>query len=67
MKRRSAPMQDYDSIFDLKKQGIIFNPKLERWEYYGSDPIVCSGEPQPEFVSADYGRCITYKITIERS
>lgn len=57
--------QDYSTIFGLKKQGIIFNPELERWEYYGCEPVVRGGEPQPEFVSVDYDKCITYEMTVE--
>lgn len=55
---------DYDSIYCVKKQGIIFNPEFERWEYYGDDPVVRNDEPQPEFVSADYEKCITYRMTV---
>jgi hypothetical protein len=56
---------DYNSILGVKKQGIVFNPEFERWEYYGADPVMRGGEPQPEFVSADYEKCITYRMTVE--
>lgn len=56
---------DYNSILGLKTQGIIFNPEFERWEYYGADPVVRNGEPQPEFVSINYDKCITYRMTVE--
>lgn len=56
---------DYNSILGLKTQGIIFNPEFERWEYYGADPVIRNGEPQPEFVSSDYEKCITYRMTVE--
>lgn len=57
--------RDYNSILGVKKQGIVFNPEFERWEYYGADPVVRGGDPQPEFVSVDYEKCITYRITVE--
>lgn len=56
---------DYSTIPWLKTQGIIFNPNFDRWEYYGAKPIMRGGEPQPEFVSTDYEKCITYKMIVE--
>ena len=56
---------DYNSILDVKKQGIVFNPEFERWEVYGDDPVIRAGEPQPEFVSTEYDKCITYRMTVE--
>lgn len=44
---------------------IVFNPDFPRWEVYGPDPVVRAGEPQPEFVSPDYEKCITYRRTME--
>lgn len=57
--------RDYNSILGVKKQGIVFNPEFERWEVYGDDPVIRNGEPQPEFVSVNYDKCITYRMTVE--
>ena len=59
-------MYNYDTILGVKRQGIIFNAETNQWEYYSSDPFTHDGEPQPEFVSDDFSKCLTYKISIER-
>ena len=59
-------MYNYNTIFAEKKQGVFYNTEYGRWEYYGSNPVIRAGEPQPEFVSADYEKCIVYKMAVER-
>lgn len=44
---------------------IVYNTEFSRWEVYGTDPVIRAGEPQPQFVSADYERCITYRRAVE--
>lgn len=44
---------------------IIFNPEFHRWEVYGENPVIRAGEPQPDFVSSDYQKCITYRMLVE--
>ena len=44
---------------------ILYNPQFHRWEVYGEDPVIRNGEPQPEFVSDSYQKCITYKMAVE--
>jgi hypothetical protein len=44
---------------------IVYNTEFSRWEVYGPDPVIRAGEPQPQFVSADYERCITYRRAVE--
>lgn len=48
-----------------KKQGIFFNTDYQRWEYYGQDSVIRSGEQQPKFVSANYDFCAEYKRKVE--
>jgi hypothetical protein len=48
-----------------KKQGVYYNTEFGRWEYYGENPVIRAGEPQPSFVSAGYQKCITYKMAVE--
>lgn len=43
---------------------ILYNPQMHRWEVYGPDPVIRAGEPQPEFVSDDYEKCITYRRAV---
>ena len=43
---------------------ILFNPQLKRYEVYGPDPVIRAGEPQPEFVSDNYEKCITYRRSV---
>jgi hypothetical protein len=47
------------------RQGVYYNTEFGRWEYYGKNPVIRAGEPQPNFVSADYQKCITYKMVVE--
>jgi hypothetical protein len=47
------------------RQGVYYNTEFGRWEYYGKNPVIRAGEPQPSFVSADYQKCITYKMVVE--
>jgi hypothetical protein len=49
----------------LKKQGIFYNTDFGRWEYYSNNPVIRAGEPQPGFVSADYEKCVAYKMKVE--
>lgn len=58
-------MHDYDTILNVKGQGVFFNTEFGRWEYYGKHPVIRAGEPQPEFVSEDYQKCVTYKKIVE--
>lgn len=58
---------NYDSIYSVKNQGVVFNTEFGRWEYYGHDSVIRNGEPQPEFVSEDYQKCVTYKMAVEGS
>ncbi len=58
-------MRNYDSIYGVKNQGVVFNTDFSRWEYYGKHPVIRAGEPQPEFVSGDYQKCVTYKMNVE--
>lgn len=44
---------------------IVYNTEFSRWEVYGPDPVIRAGEPQPQFVSADYERCVTYRMAVE--
>lgn len=44
---------------------ILFNPEFERYEVYSPDAVIRNGERQPDFVSADYEKCITYKTIVE--
>lgn len=44
---------------------IIFNPEFGRYEVFGPNPVIRAGEPQPEFVSADYEKCLIYKQAVE--
>ena len=60
-------MQYHNSMIEEKKQGVFYNTDYGRWEYYGSNPVIRGGEPQPEFVSADYEKCVIYKMDVERS
>lgn len=58
-------MYNYNNMEDEKKQGIYYNTEFGRWEYYSENPVIRAGEPQPEYVSADYEKCLTYKMTVE--
>lgn len=60
-------MYNYDTILGVKRQGIIFNAETNQWEYYSSDPFTRDGEPQPEFVSESFDKCLTYKVSTERT
>lgn len=62
---KSETLRNYNNTYDGKKQGIFYNTEFRRWEYYGENPVIRAGEPQPEFVSADYEKCIIYKTAIE--
>ena len=44
---------------------IKFNTDFPRWEVYGENPVIRNGEPQPEFVSDSWEKCITYKMAVE--
>lgn len=62
---KSKTLRNYNNTSDEKKQGIFYNTEFRRWEYYGEAPTKRAGEPQPEFVSDSYEKCITYKTAIE--
>lgn len=62
---KSETFRNYISTPDGKKQGIFYNTEFRRWEYYGGNPDIRVGEPQPEFVSKDYDKCLTYKMAVE--
>ena len=58
-------MYNHNTTNAEKKQGVFYNAEYRRWEYYGANPVIRGGEPQPEFVSADYEKCVTYKTIME--
>lgn len=43
---------------------IVYNPEMNRWEVYGEDPVIRNGEPQPEYVSESYEKCVTYRMAV---
>lgn len=57
---------DYNSILAVKSQGIVYNAEFGRWEVYGDNPVIRAKEPQPEFVSEDFYKCLAYKETVEK-
>jgi hypothetical protein len=56
---------NYNTTICEKKQGVYYNTEFGRWEYYGENPVIRAGEPQPGFTSPDYQKCITYKMAVE--
>lgn len=44
---------------------IVYNTEFSRWEVYSPNAVIRNGERQPDFVSADYEKCITYKTIVE--
>lgn len=62
---KSKTLRNYNNTSGEKKQGIFYNTEFRRWEYYGGNPAIRAGEPQPSFVNADYQKCITYKMVVE--
>jgi len=59
-------MCDYNTTTGDKKQGVFYNTEYSRWEYYGADPVIRGGEPQPKFVSGSYEKCVAYAMIVER-
>lgn len=58
-------LRDYNNTSDGKKQGVFYNTEYSRWEYYGENPVIRGGEPQPQFVSGSYEKCVAYAMTVE--
>lgn len=48
-----------------EKMQILLNTDYARWEVYGPDPVIRAGEPQPQYVSESYDKCITYRMAVE--
>lgn len=44
---------------------IVFNTDFSRWEVYSPDAVIRNGERQPDFVSTEYEKCITYRMAVE--
>lgn len=44
---------------------ILYNTETSRWEVYGPDPVIRNGEPQPQYVSKDFSKCLTYRMVVE--
>ncbi len=43
---------------------IVYNTEFHRWEVYSKNVVIRNGEKQPDFVSDDYQKCITYRAVV---